>query len=505
MEVYIVDGLLAFDLGTSGVKCVLFDEKGAELGSRYGEYETYYPAPNFREQYPEHWIDRIVEATVALRDEFPDVNIRGVGVSGHSLGAIPVDGKGKLLAQRIPLWSDARAISQAERFFRQVEYRQWYETTGNGFPRELYALFKIMWYREHEPELYSKTDKFIGSKDYINLFLTGNAATDVSYASGSGLFDLKKGVYREDYANAAEIDIQKMPRIYASHEIIGYVTEMAAEKMHIAAGIPVVAGGVDNACMTLGAGCFNDGDAYASLGSSAWITASVTEPVVDFDSRIYTFAHCVPGQYLPSIGIFASGSALNWAVDKWFADYTGSGRFDAVGALAAQSPAGANGLLFNPCLAGGSSFDKSPHIRGCLFNLSLGNTRADIARAVFEGIAMHLRLAADALERSGRLGKRLLVVGGGAKGGFNRQIYADVFGKEVAVSRVQQGAASLGAAALAAVGCGLWESFESLKELHREVAVSVPDWNNHAWYERIMPLYIRLCEACSDLGDFAVQ
>lgn len=500
-----MNGLLAFDLGTSGVKCVLFDEKGNALGTRYGEYETYYPAPDCREQCPAHWIDRIADATVALREEYPDVNIRGVGVSGHSLGALPIDCDGNLLAQRIPIWSDARASSQAERFFRQVDYRQWYETTGNGFPRELYSLFKIMWYQEHKPELYRKTDKFIGSKDYVNLFLTGNAVTDVSYASGSGLYDLRKGAYCEEYACAAGIDLKKLPHIYPSHEIIGYVTEEAAAKLHIPAGIPVVAGGVDNACMTLGAGCFEDGDVYASLGSSAWVTASVAEPVVDFDSRIYTFAHCVPGQYLPSIGIFASGSALSWAADKWFADHTGSGRFDAMGALAAQSPAGANGLLFNPSLAGGSSFDKSQNIRGCLFNLDLGSTRSDIARAVFEGIAMHLRLASAALERTGRLGNRLLVVGGGAKGAFNRQIYADVFGKEVAVSQVQQGAASLGAAALAAVGCGLWNSFAPLRALHRDVTVSYPDMCNHTKYDRIMPLYIRFCDACSDLGDLAVQ
>ena len=501
----VVEGLLAFDLGTSGVKCVLVDKRGAELGSRYGEYATYYPAPNFREQCPKHWIGRIVEAAAALREEFPDIDICGIGVSGHSLGAIPVDREGNLLAQRVPIWSDARAVLHAERFFKQVEYRQWYEITGNGFPRELYALFKIMWYKENEPELYNRTEKFIGSKDYVNLFLTGKAVTDISYASGSGLLDLKKCVYREDYARAAGIDIRKMPQIYQSHEIIGYVTEAAAQKMNIPAGIPVVAGGVDNACMTLGAGCIQDGDAYPSLGSSAWITASVSEPVVDYDSRIYTFAHCVPGQYLPSVGIFASGSALSWAADKWFADYTGYDRFDKIGTLAAQSPLGANGLLFNPCLAGGSSFDKSPNIRGCLFNLSLGNTREDIARAVFEGIAMHLRLAAEALERTGRLGKRLLVVGGGAKGDFNRRIYADVFGKEIAVSQVQQGAASLGAAALAAVGCGMWDSFEPLRELHRNVTTSAPNWDNHAWYDKIMPLYVRFCDACSDLGDLVEQ
>ena len=362
-----------------------------------------------------------------------------------------------------------------------------------------------MWYQKHEPQVYDKTVKFIGTKDYINLYLTGRMATDVSYASGCGLYDLARGCYREDYAAMAGVDIHKFPEILPSHAMVGTVTEKAARELGIASGIPVAAGGVDNACMTLGAGCFEDGDVYASLGSSAWITASTASPVVDYQSRIYTFAHCVPGQFLPSIGIFASGSALAWAADNWFPDLQGAGRFDEIGALAAQSQTGANGLLFNPCLAGGSSADKSPNIRGCLFNLALGNTRADVARAVFEGIAMHLCLTASPLEASGQLGKRLLVVGGGAKGAFARQIYADVFGKEVAVSRVRQDAASLGAAALAAVGCGIWTDFTPLRDIHKDLTISQPDMEHHRQYQKTMPVYQKLCDACSDLGDLAAQ
>ena len=498
-------GMLSFDLGTSGVKCSLFDSTGKLLGAEYGIYETYYPQPGWQEQRPGDWISRITAATRKLRTEFPQVEICGIGISGHSLGAIPVDENGNLLADSVPIWSDTRAKLQAEAFFARVDYKTWYERTGNGFPRELYAAFKIMWYRDNQPQLYEKTAKFLGTKDYVNLFLTGVMATDVSYASGSGVYDLKAGAYCRADIDAAGIDPGKLPDIYPSHGVIGHVTETAADALQIPAGIPVVAGGVDNACMSLGAGCFEEGDVYASLGSSAWVTAATSDPVVDFESRIYTFAHCVPGKFLPGIGIFASGSALAWAADNWFRDYTGGGRFDAIGELAAQSPAGANGLMFNPCLAGGSAFDKSQNIRGCLFNLTLSHTRQDIARAVFEGIAMHLYLAAGALERSGRLGGRLLVVGGGAKGAFSRQMYADVFGKEVAVSRVRQDAASLGAAVLAAVGCGLWDSFAPLREIHADVTLSAPAPENTAVYRELLPYYRRMCDACSDLGDILAQ
>ena len=494
-------GILAFDLGTSGVKCSVYLEDGTLLNAKYKEYETYYPGTDLREQRPQEWLDGIREACQELAEDIARVQICAIGVSGHSLGALPVDAEGKLLVEQIPIWSDARAKEQARRFFHEVDYRTWYETTGNGFPAELYSLFKIMWYQDHQREVYDKTYKFIGTKDYVNLYLTGRIVTDISYASGCGIFDLKAGGYREDFARAAGVDMDKFPEICPSHAVIGTVTPEAAQRLGIPADVPVVAGGVDNACMGLGAGCYEAGDAYASLGSSAWITVSASEAVVDYDSLVYTFAHCVPGMFIPSLGIFSSGSALAWAADRWFSDIQDPGRFDKIGALAEKSSAGANGLIFNPNLSGGSSADKSPNIRGCLFNLDLHHTREDIARAVFEGIAMHLWMISEPLERSGQLGDRLLVVGGGSKGEVSRQIYADVFGKAVAASRVRQDAASLGAAALAAVGCGLWESFDKIREIHKEQTLCQPDMDNHGYYEKILPLYKKLCDSCSDLGD----
>lgn len=201
--------LLAFDLGTSGVKCSLYDKDGKLLGAKYGEYETLYPYPDRREQRPMDWIEKIVDACNELTQAIPDAEICGIGVSGHSLGALPVDEKGKLLTEQIPIWSDARAKAQADRFFQTTDYKEWYETTGNGFPAMHYSLFKIMWYQEHDPELYEKTAKFIGSKDFINLYLTGNTATDISYASGCGLYDLKAEKYCEAYAKNANVDIAK--------------------------------------------------------------------------------------------------------------------------------------------------------------------------------------------------------------------------------------------------------------------------------------------------------
>ena len=129
--------ILAFDLGTSGVKCSLFDASGALLGARYGEYETCYPHTDWREQRPADWLEQIRRATRELMEACPDAEIAGIGVSGHSLGALPVSAEGKLLCEKIPIWSDARAREEARAFFEKTDYQAWYETTGNGFPAEL--------------------------------------------------------------------------------------------------------------------------------------------------------------------------------------------------------------------------------------------------------------------------------------------------------------------------------------------------------------------------------
>ena len=492
------DGILAFDLGTSGVKCAVFDQNGKTVASAYERYQTLYPSLGRHEQRPAEWINGIINGCRALEATLSQVNICAVGVSGHSLGAVPVDKSGELLAQSVPIWSDSRAVKQSEEFFKKIEHKVWYEKTGNGFPAELYALFKIMWYKTECEDIYDRAVKFIGTKDYVNLFLTENVATDTSYASGSGAYLLQEGRYSEEYISAAGISAYKLPQICASDEIIGHVCPEAAKLLGIKSGTPVVAGGVDNACMALGAGCFREGDSYASLGSSAWITVSSDKSVVDFDKGIYTFAHCVEGQFIPSVGVMSFGSALAWVADNLFSELCGVTRFDDMAKFAMCSEVGANGILFNPCLAGGSATEKNSDITGGFMNLSLRNKREDIARAAFEGIAMQLYSAAEPL--LDEIGDRLLVVGGGSKGEFARKVYADVFGKQIAVSGVQQDAAALGAAALAAKGCGLWQDYGKINECHGEMSITYPENGAHKAYEAMLPLYKIMSKACSGIG-----
>ncbi len=492
--------ILAYDLGTGGAKASLHDETGATLADAFISYETHYPRPGFHEQNPNDWWAAIVQSTRQVLEKHPVAAeaIRAIGVSGHSLGIIPIGADGALLADRTPIWSDARATAQAARFFETVDESDWYLATGNGFPAHLYSVFKLMWYKDNHPELYAAAKQFVGTKDYINFLLTGRLCSDYSYASGSGVYDLKAWGYREGFIAASGIDPAKFPALEPSAQVIGTLTETAAQALGLHTGVQVVCGGVDNACMALGAGCVADGMAYTSVGSSAWIAVSGHAPIVDRARRPYVFTHAVPGMFVSSTAIFAAGSSFRWLRDTLCRNLDYSG----METLAREAPPGSNRLIFNPSLAGGSSLDKSPRIKGAYLGLTLSHTQGDIIRATLEGICLNLRLALDVMAGyTAALSPDMLIVGGGGKSPFWRSLFADIYAKDIIETGVGQDAGSLGAAALAAVGTGIWSDFSPVTALHAEKSRIAPDPGRSAAYGRILPLFQTLSDICSDVGD----
>lgn len=495
--------VLAYDLGTGGVKASIYAADGTSIAERFESYETFYPRGGWHEQRPADWWKAVVAATRALlAGNAYGGKIVCLAVSGHSLGVIPIGSQGQLLMDSVPIWSDARAVEQAERFFKFADYREWYLTTGSGFPAHLYSIFKIMWIKENLPPVYETADKFIGTKDYINFLLTGRLCTDFSYASGSGAYDLLKWSYREDYIRAADLSPDKFPEITASAEIIGQILPEAARDLGLNPAVKVACGGVDNACMALGAGCVGEGQAYTSLGSSAWIAVSDFQPILDFENKPYVFTHCVPGMYVSSTAIFSAGSSFRWLRDVVCRDLLNEAEpYDAMTRLASLSPVGSNKLLFNPSLAGGSSLDKSPNIRGAFHGLQLGHTQGDLIRSVMEGICLNLRIALDVMAGYTALTENMLIVGGGGKSAFWRSLFADIYNKIIIETNIGQNAGSLGAAALAAVGTGIWKDFSILPSIHRVKSTAAPDRENSRKYEVILPLFKRLAEVEADIGD----
>ena len=502
------DRIIAFDLGTGGCKASLYDREGRCEGSHFEAYETRYTQSGHHEQRPDDWWNAVVGSTRELMRSSgaEPVTVRCIGVSGFSLGMVPLDGRGALLLEWVPIWTDSRPTDrELARFFAEVDEHTWYETTGNGFPPSLYTVFKLMWLRNEERELFARVDKAIGTKDYINYRLTNHIVTDHSYASGSGVYDLAGWKYSDALIAAAGLPRSIFAETLPSTQILGGLTPEAAAALGLSREVKVVTGGVDNSCMALGAGNIEEGSVYNSLGSSSWIAVTSRAPLIDHDRKPYVFAHVMPGLFNSATAIFSAGSSHKWMVRELCRDIVDSTAGDEAYAmvedLARRVPIGSRGLMFNPSLAGGSSLDRSQRIRGAYLGLTLEHSRADLVRATFEGISLGLRDALDVLSTMTTVKEEMVLVGGGAKSAFWRQMLADVYGMTVRKTTIDQQAAALGAAAVAAVGFGFWKDFSRITDLHVELQRHEPDPAATSAYERLMPLFRKSSDFMSSYGE----
>lgn len=496
--------LIAYDLGTGGIKASVFTQEGHSLADVFRPYDTLYPREKYMEQRPQDWWNGVCAATRDLLDAsgVPSAQIKAVALSGHSLVAVPFDAQQQPLLKAVPIWCDMRAGDQLEPFFRDLPYKDWYTVTGNGDPAETYTVLKLMWYRQHEPALFAKFHRVLGSKDYINFRLTGRMCTDPSYASGFGVFNLKAWDYEERFMAAAGIPRDMFPEIIPSDAVVGTVTAEAARQTGLAEGTAVACGAVDNTCMALGSTGMAEGSVYTSLGSSSWIALTSREPVIDPVTRPFVFAHAQKGYYTSAVSIFSAGNSFRWARDQLCGDLgAGADAYDRMASMAQSVPAGSHGVLFNPSLAGGSAQEPSPNLMGGFMGLTLRNTRADLVRAVMEGIALSLRSALDILSGQVKLCDTMLLCGGGSRSQLWRQIFADVYHLPIVKTNIDQNAASLGAAALAANACGLWHGYDGIPACHRQAEVSIPDEAAAAFYERLLPIHKEWTVALAKLSD----
>lgn len=496
--------LIAYDLGTGGIKASLFDSDGNSLAEVFQQYKTYFPKEKFSEQRPIDWWNGVCQSTRLLLEESGchAEEIACTALSGHSLVAVPLDPNGNVLLNQVPIWSDMRAEDQIPKFFENLSYEDWYLTTGNGDPEECYTILKLMWMREHQPDVFAKTYKILGSKDFINFKFTGTICTDPSYASGFGVFNLLNWDYEDRFFKASGISKDIFPEIRPSDSIIGYVTKAASEECGLCEGTPVACGAVDNTCMALGARGLEEGVAYTSLGSSSWIAVTSQTPIVDPKTRPFVFAHAKKGYYTSAVSIFSAGNSFRWVRDQILKDYPDdTNTYDIMNQMAESTPPGAHGVLFNPSLAGGSAQEPSPNLNGGFMGLTLSNTREDLVRASMEGVAMALRKTLDILLKQTIISGDMLLCGGCSKSPIWRRIFADIYNMPVIKTNIDQDAASLGAAALAANACGLWDGYDIIPSIHKIEDRLEPISKNTTFYEKLLKIYDEWTQTLAKLGD----
>lgn len=500
--------IIAYDLGTGGIKSSLFDENGRSIASSFRECVTYFPNSDFRVQKPSDWWELLKVTTKELLEKVcVDKNdILGVGCSGHSLGVVPISNDGELLQEFVPIWTDARAEKEEIEVFKVIDEKSWYLKTGNGFPAKLYAAFKILWYKNNMTEMYENTKVFIGTKDYLNYKLTDVLGTDYSYASGSGVYDLIKCDYDANYIEKFGLRATDFPKLYNASDVLGTIKKEVAEELGLSETTKVVAGGVDNACMSAGAGCVANGSAYTSLGTSAWIAVTSDKPIVNEKTRPYVFGHLIKGMYASAESIFSAGNTFRWVRDNIFTDFVeiqkagGKNAYGQMDELAKGSPIGANGLILAPQLAGGNSLDKCVDVRGSFVGLDLGHTRGDIARATLEGICLNLRMALEELKKDVEITGTMLIVGGGAKSEFWKKLFADIYDLDITESEVGENAGSLGACACAAIGAGLWNDYSKLEQINKPISLVKKEKQNVEKYDALRVIFAKVCDIQSDIA-----
>jgi len=427
--------LVGVDVGTSAVKAIAVSPSGEVTARAERPVPISMPRPGWSEQDPEDWW----QATEAALADLGAGPVAGIGLSGQMHGLVALDRAGRVLRPAI-LWNDQRTGAECAEIERRVGLERLIHLTGNraltGFTAP-----KLLWIRRHEPELYARIDRVMLPKDYVRLRLAGEWATDVADASGTLLFDVAARRWSDEVLAALEIDPAILPPALESPEVSG----------RTAAGVPVAAGAGDQAAGALGVGVVRPGPLSVVLGTSGVVFAALPAFAADAEARVHAFCHAVPGGWHAMGVMLAAAGALQWLRN---AAAPGEG-YDRLTAEAGAWPAGVEGLLFLPYLAGERTPHADPDARGAFIGLGLRHDRGALVRAVLEGVAHGLRDCLDLLRDLGVAAEVGRASGGGARSDLWLRIVASALEIPLERTAADEGAA-FGAALLGGVAGGVF-------------------------------------------------
>ena len=484
--------LLGIDASTTATKALLIDATGKVIAVAATEYGFDTPHPLWSEQDPALWWDAAVQSIRRLLAEsaIDPAQIAAVGLTGQMHGLTLLDEAGAVVRPAI-LWNDQRTGAQCDEIRQRVGKSELVRVTGNDALTGFTAP-KILWVREHEPELFARARRFLLPKDYLRLKLTDVYATDRAGGSGTLLMDLQARDWSQTMLDALELPRDFVAKSFEGPEITGTISAAAAQATGLRAGTPVVAGGGDQAAGAVGVGAVAEGIVSLALGTSGVVFATVNRPFYEPEGRLHAFCHAVPGRWhLMGVMLAAAGSL------RWYRDTLAPGvAYDDLLAPAAEIAPSSEGLLFLPYLTGERTPHPDPLARGAFVGLTVRHTQPHLTRALLEGVAFGLRDSFELMKGVG-LSKtdQVRVSGGGARSPIWRQILADVLGAELVTVNTTEGAA-FGAALLAGVGVGVWRDLDAAcaTAIHITGSTTPRDASVHQ-YEAVYRAYTALYPA----------
>ncbi|HVO20182.1 MAG TPA: FGGY family carbohydrate kinase [Anaeromyxobacter sp.] len=470
--------LIGADVGTSSLKVVLLDQDLRSVAQARREYSTRYPAHAQAEQDPDDWYRALCQA---LREVLAGPGVRpgevaAVGVDGMSSLALPVDGEGRPLRPAM-IWLDRRAQAEADQIRRQHQARQ-LEVNGNRADPSCFAP-KMMWIRDHEPDVYRAAACFLHCNAYLVHRLTGTFCMDVSEAGLSLLCDARSGAWADELVGACGLDRRKLPEVMGCSQVAGRVTARAAAETGLQAGTPVVAGAMDNVAATVGLGLRRDGDAYIAAGTATNVGVMLEGPVLDGRGLLYHAG--LPGRWLQNGGADFGGAGL-----LWFRNVLDGPDLAALGDMGAAVGCGEHPLLFLPYMVGQRAPLWEESASGVVLGISPGTDRRHLARMFMESVALGARHVFEELR--GRAPARAALTGGITNNPAWAQLFADVTGMRLSLCAHAE-VSTLGAAILAGLGVGVFPDADAAFARIPPGTERVPAEADRRYYEALYQVF----------------
>lgn len=492
--------LLGIDIGTSSCKVAAFDLDGNVVASEARQYPIYYPKPSYVEQDVLDWWREISACIKGITSKLNPQDIKAIGIDGQSWSCIPIDRRGNVL-YRNPIWQDNRSEEICKKIKRQIDEDKIVALCGNPF-QPSYTTPKILWFKENEPEVYNNTYKFLQSNSYIAYCLTGELSQDICQSYGLHNVNIATGEYDEEMTSLLGLDIDKLIKNSRCHDIIGSVTQEASEQTGLLIGTKVVAGGLDAACGTLGAGVYKAGQTQEQGGQAGGM--SICTKNSKGNKALILSRHVIPDLWLLQGGTVAGGASLEWfctqlgGTEELEQKKTGVNKFKLIDEMAEKVNAGSDGMVFLPYLQGERSPIWDTNAKGVFYGLDFSKTKAHFYRSVLEGVAFSLKHNLDCALEAGAEVSELYSMGGAANSRLWTQIKADVTSREFIITDTDT-ATTQGAAILAGVGIGLYKDFgEAVNRVVRIKRRQLPNERDKLVYEKTYEVYLKLYENLKD-------
>jgi xylulokinase len=496
---------LGIDIGTSGTKTLVINDRGKILAQALATYPCYHPKPLWSEQDPEDWWQATVKTVRAVvkKAKLKPADVRAIGLSGQMHGSVFLD-KNNRVVRRALLWNDQRTAAECEEIERRAGGRKKLIDMVANPAITGFTAPKILWLRNKEPKNFDKTVKVLLPKDEIRRRLTGEFAAEVSDASGMLLLDVVHRRWSKELLSKLELDSSLLAPVYESEEVTGRLSPATAKLLGLSTDCMVVGGAGDCAAGAVGNGIVRPGVLSTSIGTSGVVFVHSETPQVDPQGRLHTFCHAVHGKWHMMGVTLAAGGSLQWfrnAVCQTLAAEAKRRKIDAYDVLteeAAVTPVGAEGLFFLPYLAGERTPHADPLARGAFVGLTLKHGRGHLVRSIMEGVTYSLRDCLAIIEEQGVSVKQIRASGGGARSTFWRQMQADVLNKTVVSMAADEGPA-YGVALLAAVGAGEFNDVgEACDATIKTKGQTKPVATARRYHDKAFPLYQQLYRSLRD-------